>query len=97
MRKEVWKEKWDIKNADWIKYCREMGEAMIGEIEETGRNVSEWESSIKGDIRCQEGKAVGVMKFKVGRIKLKGGWNEEVAKVIEDRKSENRKQRILAK
>ena len=25
VRKEVWKEKWDIKNADWIKYCREMG------------------------------------------------------------------------
>ena len=35
--KEVWIEKCNIKNADWIEYCREMGESMLGEAEEVRR------------------------------------------------------------
>ena len=97
VRKEIWKEKWNLKNADWIKYCREMGETMPGESEEVGRTVSEWERDIKGHIRTQAKKSVGVKKFKVGKTRLKGWWDKEVAKAIGDRKSENRKQRILAK
>ena len=97
VKKESWKEKWDIKNADWIAYCREMGETMPGEIEEIGRTVSEWEGDIKEHIKRQAKKSVGVKKFKVGKIKLKGWWDEEVAKAIGDRKRENRKQRNLAR
>ena len=97
VRKEGWKEKWNIKNADWIKYCREMEETKSGEIEELGRTVSEWESNIKENIRCQAKKSVGLKKFKVGKTKLKGWWDEEVAKAIADRKRENRIQRNLAR
>jgi len=97
VRKEEWKEKWNIKNADWIKYCREMEETMPGEIEELGRTVSEWEGNIKENITRQAMKSVGLKKFKVGKTKLKGWWDEEVAKAIGDRKRENRKQRNLAR
>ena len=97
VRKEGWKEKWNIKNADWIKYCREMEETKSGEIEELGRTVSEWESNIKENKRCQTKKSVGLKKFKVGKTKLKGWWDEEVAKAIADRKRENRIQRNLAR
>ena len=97
VRKEGWKEKWNIKNVDWIKYCREMEETKSGEIEELGRTVSEWESNIKENKRCQTKKSVGLKKFKVGKTKLKGWWDEEVAKAIADRKRENRIQRNLAR
>ena len=32
-RKVVWKEKWNLKKADWMKYCRDMEEVMPGERE----------------------------------------------------------------
>ena len=33
----------ELKKADWVKYCRDMEEAIPGEREEVGRTVSEWE------------------------------------------------------
>lgn len=46
-KKNKWKEKWDIRNVDWIKYYRGQGEAMPGESEEVGQTVSELERDIK--------------------------------------------------
>ena len=40
---------------------------------------------------------MGTRKFKVGKTKLKGWWDKEVSKAIENRKRANRKQRSLAK
>ena len=40
-RKEVWKEKWNLKKADRVKYCSNMEEVMPGEREEVGRTASE--------------------------------------------------------
>ena len=70
---------------------------MPGEREERGRTVSEWEGNIKETIRCQAKRSIGIKKFKVGKTKLKGWWDEEVAKAIGDRKRENRRQRNLGR
>lgn len=40
-RTKKWREKWDMRNAEWIKYCRGLGEGMPGESEEEGRTVRE--------------------------------------------------------
>ena len=62
---------------------------MPGEREERGRTVSEWEGNIKETIRCQAKRSIGIKKFKISKTKLKGWWDEEVAKAIGDRKREN--------
>ncbi|KAG0711800.1 hypothetical protein GWK47_019838 [Chionoecetes opilio] len=50
-KKVIWKEKWDVKNANWIEYCRGMENTMPGDTEGIGSTVSEWEQGIKNVIK----------------------------------------------
>ena len=94
---EGWKPKWDLKKANWIEYCRELRETFPGEAGEEGWRVSRWEGELKEHLKRQAKKSVGLRRFKVGKIRLKGWWDEEVAQAVGDRKRENRKQRNLGK
>ncbi|KAG0715447.1 hypothetical protein GWK47_011916 [Chionoecetes opilio] len=96
-KKVIWKEKWDVKNANWIEYCRGMENTMPGDTEGIGSTVSEWEQGIKNVIRQEAKKAIGTKQFKIGKTRLKGWWDKEVGQAIRDRKKENRKQKSVAK
>lgn len=38
-----WQVSWDIRNADWIKYCREMDETMPGDlVTGDGKTIDDW-------------------------------------------------------
>lgn len=65
---------------------------MPGECEEVGHIVSKWERDIKEHTKSVTRRSLRVKRFKEGKIKLKGWWDEEVAREIGDRKRENRKQ-----
>lgn len=66
-----------MKNAAWIKQCREVAETMPGESDEARRTVSECERYINYYISRQARKTAGVKKFKVGKTELKGWWNAD--------------------
>ncbi|XP_050706159.1 uncharacterized protein LOC126991439 [Eriocheir sinensis] len=95
--KTEWKTKWDTLNPDWEKYKDNLDGKLCREIEKGNRTSDQWEKQVK-EVIAEEAKiSIGIKKYKVGKRRLKGWWDEEVEKAIGDRKRENRRQRKLRK
>lgn len=82
-----WQVSWDIRNADWIKYCREMDETMPGDlVTGDGKTIDDWEKGTKETIQETGRKIIGRKRFKIGGKKLKGWWDEEVKVALSRKK-----------
>ena len=97
VQKEVWREKWNLKKGNWIKYCEEVDQTMNNGMEWMDLSIDQLEKKIKNSMKEAANRNIGKQKFKNGKTKLKGWWDDEVKAAIAERKKLNRKQRYLAK
>ena len=95
--KEVWREKWNIKKGNWIKYCEEVDETLNNGRKWMDLSVKQLEKNINSNsLKQAASRNMGKQKFKNGKTKLKGWW-DEVKVAIAERKKMNRTQRYLAR
>ena len=90
--KEIWREKWNIKKGNWIKYYEEVDETLSNGRKWMDLPGQQLENNIKKTPLSKQPLNIGKQKFQKGKTKLKGWWDEEVKVAIAERKKINRTQ-----